>query len=83
MKTMKKKFFKTIKEAKEKRSFKYLLSDDDWKKKRGGVWNFGKRQLIHDFSSPKGEKTWGYLSEIYMNMFLNITIYFLQQRQKV
>ena len=52
-------------------------------KKKGGVSNFGKRQLIHDFSSPKGEKTWGYLSEIYMNMFLNITIYFLQQRQKV
>lgn len=25
-------------------------------KKKGGLSNFGKRQLIHDFSSPKGGK---------------------------
>lgn len=42
---------------------------------------FWKKQLIHDFDSPKG-KTRGYLLETDMsNIFLNITIH-LQQSQK-
>lgn len=38
--------------------------------------------ICHDFGSPKG-KTWGYLLEIDMSIFLNITIHFLPQSQKV
>ena len=63
MKTMGKKVFKTIKEAKEKLSFNYLQSDD-WKKK-GGIVKFWKKAINSRFQFSKGRKKHEAISQKY------------------